>query len=115
MAQTATLRRPTNSRPTAGVKKSKAAHKAPASSTINLRIDNENRSLIDRARGVIGENRTDFMIKSARLRAQEVLLSQTHFTLSDAAWADFQAALEAPALPTKALVALMASKAPWED
>jgi uncharacterized protein (DUF1778 family) len=84
-----------------------------ASNVINLRTDEATRRLIDSAASALGQNRTDFMLMTARVRAQEVLLSQTHFVLSDAEWADFQAALEAPPVPTAELVALMASTPPW--
>lgn len=86
-----------------------------SSNVINLRADAGTRQLIDNAAEVLGQNRTEFMLMSARIRAQEVLLSRVHFVLPDAAWAEFQAELEAPPIPTKELVALMASTPPWAD
>lgn len=91
-----------------------AAHKKPASNIVNLRVDTETYSLIERAREAHGQNRTDFMLESARIRAKEILLSQTHFSLNDADWVSFQAALEASPVPTQELIALMARKAPWD-
>lgn len=89
----------------------------PSRSTnvINLRADASTRALIDQAASTLGLNRTDFMLTSARVRAQEVLLSRTYFTLSNANWTAFQAALEAPPVPTAELVALMSSTPPWAD
>lgn len=94
---------------------SAATHQKPTSNVVNLRVDRETYSLIERARESRGQNRTDFMLESARIHAKEILLSQTRFTLSDADWASFQAALEAPPMPTQELIALMARKAPWEE
>lgn len=117
MATAQVLERPVRAgRKLATAKKAKpVAAKKSASSTINLRVDVQTHSLIERARGVLGQNRTDFMLNSARAYAQEVLLSQTNFTLSEKDWAEFQSALEAPTLPTAELVALMASTPPWGD
>ncbi len=95
--------------------KAKAAAKKTATERINLRIDEETRSLIDRARQVSGQTRTDFMLGSARVKAQEILLDQLHLTLSDEDWKNFEAALDAPTKTNKELVALMKSKAPWDN
>lgn len=95
--------------PATGHKKRKAS----TSNVINLRADEETRTLIDNAARVLGQNRTEFMLMSARVRAQEVLLSQTHFTLSEEAWAAFQADLTAPAVPTAELAALMSRTPLW--
>jgi uncharacterized protein (DUF1778 family) len=82
---------------------------------INLRSDEATRRLIDSAADALGQNRTEFMLTSARVRAQEVLLGQTHIVLSESEWQKFQAALEAPAVPTPELVALLSSTPPWSD
>jgi uncharacterized protein (DUF1778 family) len=95
--------------------KAKANRRPATSNVINLRADAPTRSLIDWAANALGLNRTEFMLTSARVRAQEVFLSQTHFTLSDANWTAFQAALEAPPVPTAELIRLMASTPPWSD
>lgn len=85
-----------------------------ASSTINLRIDDSTHKLIERARNVLGQNRTEFMLNSARAHAQDVLLAQNHLTLSDADWQKLQKDLQASTPPTKELLALMAEKPVWE-
>jgi uncharacterized protein (DUF1778 family) len=87
--------------------------KKRASNVINLRADEATRTLIDNAANLLGQNRTDFMLTCARVRAQEVLLSQTQFVLSDEAWDAFQADLEAPAVPTPELIALMSRTPLW--
>lgn len=91
-----------------------SATRKPASSTINLRIDDDTHVLIERARTVLGQNRTEFMLSSARAHAQDVLLAQNHLTLSDADWQKLQKELQAPVPPAKELLALMAAKPVWE-
>ena len=113
MAQTLrTGRAPT--RRASARRKTKAA-RSGASGVINLRADAATRALIDHAANALGQNRTDFMLGSARVRAQEVLLTKTHFVLSDADWRRFQAALEASPVPAAELVALLSSTPPWSS
>ncbi len=87
--------------------------KAPASKVINLRIDDATDRLIDDALALLGQSRTEFMLTSAKVRAQEVLLNQAHFTLSQEAWEAFESDLAAPATPTAELVALMSRTPLW--
>ena len=91
-----------------------SATRKPSSSTINLRIDDDTHKLIERARTVLGQNRTEFMLSSARAHAQDVLLAQNHLTLSEADWQKLQKDLQASTPPTKELLALMAEKPVWE-
>ncbi len=100
-------------------KKSLAAEKpkkrkAPSSKVYNLRVDEASDRFIAEALAVLGQSRTEFMLASARMRAQEVLLNKAHFTLSTNAWKAFQEDLAAPAAPTAELVALMSRTPQWE-
>lgn len=88
--------------------------KAPASRVYNLRVDDATDRLIDKARAMLGQSRTEFMLGTAKVRAQEVLLNRAHFTLSNEAWKAFEADLNAPAVPTAELVALMSRTPLWE-
>lgn len=118
MAQVQTLARPASSRgSTKGTKKDARARKAPAAkaSVINLRCDADTHSLIERACAATGQNRTEFMLASARASAQQALLDRTFFSLSDADWKAFNAQLDAPAEPTEALRKLMARTPPWDE
>lgn len=81
--------------------------------TYNLRVDDATDRLINDARSVLGQTRTEFMLGTAKIRAQEVLLNRTNFVLSDAEWAAFQADLEDDT-PTPAMVALMSRVPAWE-
>ena len=57
--------------------------------TINLRASAQVRDLIDRAAALLGQNRSVFMLDSARLRAEDVVLDQKLFSLNDKQYQDF--------------------------
>jgi uncharacterized protein (DUF1778 family) len=92
-----------------------SVRKKPAQSgTINLRADAETRALIDRAAEVSGQNRTEFMLNSARVQAQHVLLSQVYFHLNDADWTALNEALDTPPPANAALKAAFRAKPIWD-
>ena len=82
---------------------------------MSLRMDEETRSLIDRAAKARGQNRTEFMLSSARQIATEVLLDQTLFVLNGSDWDGFVDALDNPPPPNAKLKELLARRAPWEN
>lgn len=82
--------------------------------TLNLRIKPEVRGLIDRAARARGKNRTDFILDSARLAAEDALLDQVMMSLSPQAHADFLARLDQPPQPNERLRKTMQTPAPWE-
>jgi uncharacterized protein (DUF1778 family) len=82
--------------------------------TINLRASAQIRDLIDRAAALLGQNRTEFMLDSARLRAEDVLLDQRLFFLDENQYRDFLNLLDEPPKPTEELRKLLTAKAPWE-
>lgn len=82
--------------------------------TINLRASVKIRDLIDRAAALLGQNRSVFMLDSARLRAEDVLLDQKLFSLNDKQYQDFLDLLDEPPKPTEELRKLFSAKAPWE-
>jgi uncharacterized protein (DUF1778 family) len=88
--------------------------KKAASKTYNLRVDEDTDLIIEQARAITGQNRTEFLLTSAKVRAQELLLSKAHFKLSNDAWKAFEEDLAAPAVPTAELVALMSRTPQWE-
>ena len=85
-----------------------------ASNVINLRADEATRTLIDRAARALGQNRTEFMLMSARIYAQEVILKQVYFSLGEADWIALNEALSAPPPPNVALKRLMSRTPSWE-
>ncbi len=88
--------------------------KAPSSKIYNLRVDEATDRLIAEALAVLGQNRTEFILMSAKVRAQEVLLNRAHFTLSMKAWKAFEDDLAAPSVPTAELAGLMSRTPQWE-
>lgn len=56
------------------------------SPALSLRISPRDRILIDRAAGVMGKTRTEFMLDAARVAATDALLDRRLFLLDDAAF-----------------------------
>ena len=82
--------------------------------TLNIRIKPEVRDLIDRAAKSRGKNRTDFILDSARLAAEDTLLDQVIMSVSPQAFEQFLAQLDMPPKPSDRLMKTMNTRAPWE-
>jgi uncharacterized protein (DUF1778 family) len=82
--------------------------------TLNLRIKPELRGLIDRAAGLTGKNRTEFVLSAARHAAEDALLDRTVFAVNVKAYAEFLARLDAPPQPNARLRRTLETAAPWE-
>ncbi len=82
--------------------------------TLNIRIKPEVRDLIDRAAKSRGKNRTDFILDSARVAAEDTLLDQVIMTVSPQAFEQFQDRLDMPPNPNERLRKTMLTPAPWE-
>ncbi len=80
---------------------------------INLRARPEQRDLIDQAAGLLGKNRSDFMLEAACDKAQSVLLDRVFFKLDAAKFRQFVKLLDAPPARNPGLERLMAVKLPW--
>lgn len=83
--------------------------------TLNIRIKPEVRDLIDRAAKSRGKNRTDFILDSARIAAEDTLLDQIIMAVSPDAFTRFQARLDMPPNPNDCLRRTMLTPAPWEQ
>lgn len=81
---------------------------------INLRASRSQKALIDRAAGVLGRKRSDFMLETACREAESVLLDRRYFGLSEAEFRRFTAMLDKPAQPNPRLARLLRTRAPWE-
>lgn len=81
--------------------------------TLNLRIPAHDRSLIDRAAQSSGKTRTDFILGAARRAAEEALLDQSLFLVSQSTYTKFLAMLDAPANPNARLKRTMKATPPW--
>jgi uncharacterized protein (DUF1778 family) len=82
--------------------------------TLNIRIKPEVRDLIDRAAKSRGKNRTDFILDSARVAAEDALLDQVVMSVSAQAFEQFQARLDMPPKPNDRLIKTMTTPAPWD-
>lgn len=83
--------------------------------TINIRAKARQRDLIDQAAERLGRSRSDFMLEVSCKEAENVLLDQTYFGLSENKFAEFQALLDAPATVSSRLLRTLSAKAPWES
>jgi uncharacterized protein (DUF1778 family) len=81
---------------------------------INLRASAGARELIDRAAAALGQSRSEFMLDSARRRAEDVLLDRKLFLLDEERYQAFLEVLNNPPAPSKRLKALLGGKSPWE-
>jgi uncharacterized protein (DUF1778 family) len=81
---------------------------------INLRASKQVKDLIDAAATLVGKSRSEFMLDSARQKAEDVLLDQRLFMLDDEKYQAFLEILEAPPRKNAELKKLLAEKAPWD-
>ncbi len=82
--------------------------------TINLRASSRQKSLIDQAAAASGRTRSDFMLAAACREAETVLLDRRYFVLSDEAFEQFAAQLDAPPQENPRLRRLLETKPPWD-
>jgi uncharacterized protein (DUF1778 family) len=82
---------------------------------IHLRAREQDRVLIDRAAGLVGANRSQFMLASAIKEAKNVLLDQTTFYVDSKTFQKVLDWLDAPAMPEQeaGMKRLLATKASW--
>jgi uncharacterized protein (DUF1778 family) len=82
--------------------------------TINLRVPEKTRQLIDTAAAIVGKTRTEFMLDSARQQAVNVVLDQRLFVLDAEQYDAFVRVLDNPPPAGAQLKALMNKKPLWE-
>jgi uncharacterized protein (DUF1778 family) len=82
--------------------------------TLNIRIRPELRGLIDRAAGIVGKNRTDFVLDAARHAAEDALMDRAMIAVSPKAYAEFLTRLDALPKANERLRRTMKTQAPWE-
>ncbi len=81
---------------------------------INIRALPMQRNLIDRAAQLQHKSRSDFMLEAACQEAENVLLNQRLFSLSDNDYDTFLAVMDAPVKDNIALKELLSTLSPWE-
>ena len=81
---------------------------------ISMRLPETDISLIDRAAGLRGRSRTDFVREAAVRAAEDVLMENRLIRMSPECFAGFMAVLAGPAEPIAEMVELARRPAPWE-
>ncbi len=81
---------------------------------IQIRTSAEAKAILNRAAALRGQKLSEFMLESARRRAEETILNQRTFFLDDAAHARFLALLDEPPKPSANARARLNRKAPWQ-
>ncbi len=81
---------------------------------ISMRLPEADIAIIDRAAGLRGRSRTDF-VREAAVRAAEIVLMESRLVrMSADGFTEFMAILAAPAAPVPEMVELAKRPAPWE-
>lgn len=83
-------------------------------SSISIRIQRQQRDLIDRAVKVLGKNRSDFMLEASCREAENILLDRRYFALGQKEFDRFLTALDIAPTENKRLRQLLVSLPPWE-
>jgi len=81
---------------------------------LSMRLPAADIAMIDRAAGLRGRSRTDFVREAAVQAAEEIVMESALVRMSPAGFAAFQAAIAAPATPVPEMVALLRRTPPWE-
>ena len=81
---------------------------------ISMRLPEADIAMIDRAAGLRGRTRTDFVRDAAVRAAEDVLMENRLIRMSPDGFAAFLNALAEPAAPVPEIVELVNRPAPWE-
>ncbi len=82
---------------------------------LSMRLPKADIAIIDRAAGLRGRSRKDFVREAAVRAVEEVLMENTLVRMSPAGFKAFMAALAGPATPVPEMVEVLERSAPWED
>ena len=92
---------------------SSSVSRAPRDSSMNIRLNHQQRDAIDRAASYLGKNRSDFVLEIACREAEHVLLDRAYIAVGEETFANLCQLLDAPPEPSEGLRKLMRVKAPW--
>lgn len=81
---------------------------------IQIRASAATKAILNRAAALRGQKLSEFMLDSARARAEETILDQRLITLGDEDYKVFLAMLDAPAKPDKVVRARLSRKPAWQ-
>ena len=90
-------------------KKQRKAH------PLSMRLPQGDIAVIDRAAGLRGRSRTDFVRDAAVRAAEEVLLEYTLLRKTPSGFTAFMAAITRPATAVPEFVAVLERAAPWDE
>src|SRR3982074_2324639 len=80
---------------------------------LSMRLPEADIAIIDRAAGLRGRSRTDFVREAAVRAAEEVLMESTLIRMSPEGFEAFVRAISAPAVPVPEMVTSLRRTAPW--
>ncbi|MBD2500739.1 type II toxin-antitoxin system TacA family antitoxin [Anabaena azotica] len=81
---------------------------------INIRVQDQQRNLIDYAASLLGKTRTDFVLDAACREAESVICDKTFFALDEERYQEFLAILDSPPKADEELRKFLTSKSPWD-
>jgi uncharacterized protein (DUF1778 family) len=81
---------------------------------LSMRLPEADIAMIDRAAGLRGRSRTDFVRDAAVRAAEDVIMETALIRMSPEGFEAFLSVLAAPAAAVPAMVELARRKAPWE-
>ena len=81
---------------------------------ISMRLPEADIAMIDRAAGLRGRSRTDFVRDAAVRAAEDVLMENRLIRMSPEGFAVFMTAMSAPAVSVPEMAELAKRPAPWE-
>lgn len=81
---------------------------------LSMRLPDADIAIIDRAAGMRGRSRTDFVREAAVRAAEDVLMESTLVRMSPSGFNAFMKALAEPATAVPEMVELLKRPAPWE-
>lgn len=81
---------------------------------LSMRLPDADIAMIDRAAGMRGRSRTDFVREAAVRAAEDVLMESTLIRMSPAGFNAFLKVLAAPAVAVPEMVEVLQRPAPWE-
>jgi len=81
---------------------------------LSMRLPEGDIAVIDRAAGLRGRSRTDFVRDAAVRAAEETIMEQALVRMSPGGFVAFMTAVSAPGRPVPALIDLFGRKPPWK-
>ena len=81
---------------------------------LNIRTKSNIRDLIDEAAGLLGKNRSEFMLETAIREAQDIILDRAFININAGQFTEIQKLLENPPPINEKLQKLLNKKTAWE-